>query len=196
MILFLSLSIPSHITHVAVSNNWLTVAVLGNTIYRFDIKEAKPPESKLPIDSIAILFLFFSVCEIKRDDDVRIHKMFQDPKSNHLIVCMESKEMYHIARGGVKKAQPRLLARVKGHLVESVAWNKLETSEHSTGAILLGTNNGIEFMMTYLCMCVYIYFVGVICEAQIDAKRNNCIELYQLMPDMTGSAESVTGKRN
>lgn len=151
--------IPSHITHVAVSNNLLTVAVLGNTIYRFDIKEAKPPE----------------MCEIKRDDDVRIHKMFQDPRSHHLLVCMESKEMYHIARGGVKKTQPRLQPKVKGHLVESVAWNKHETSEHSTGAILLGTNN------------------GVICEAQVDPKKNYCTELYQLMPDMTGSAESVTG---
>lgn len=47
LLLCLYIRIPSHITHVAVSNNLLTVAVLGNTIYRFDIKEAKPPESKL-----------------------------------------------------------------------------------------------------------------------------------------------------
>ena len=100
----------------------------------------------------------FPAHEIKRDDDVRIQKMFQDPKSHHLLVCMESKEMYYIARGGAKKFQPRLLSKFKGHFVESVAWNKTELSEASTGAILLGTNNGkliINFLFKFFLLFDY-----------------------------------------
>ena len=39
-------SVPSNITHVAVSNDILTVAVLGNSLYRFDLKGHGSPESK------------------------------------------------------------------------------------------------------------------------------------------------------
>ena len=39
------LSVPSHITHIAVSNSFLTVAVLGNSIFRFDLKSPGANES-------------------------------------------------------------------------------------------------------------------------------------------------------
>ena len=55
---------------------------------------------------------------------------------------MESKEAYYVSRGGPKKPQPRLLQRFKGFFVESVAWNKTELSDQSTGPILLGTSSG------------------------------------------------------
>ena len=41
-----------------------------------------------------------------------------------------------------KRAIPRLPPKVKGHLIESVAWNKVEQTDYATGPILLGTNNG------------------------------------------------------
>ena len=90
------------------------------------------------------------VCEIKREDDVRIHKIFQDPKAQHLLICMESKESYYVPRGGPKKPQPRPLPKFKGHLIESVAWNKVEQSDRdqTTGAILLGTNAGMYMYNT------------------------------------------------
>lgn len=56
---------------------------------------------------------------------------------------MSSKETYYIPRGGAKKPQPRLLPRLKGYLIESIAWNNEEGNEQSTGAILFGTNEGI-----------------------------------------------------
>ncbi len=38
--------------------------------------------------------------EIKREDD-RIHKLFQDPTGQHLLVCMQgSKDCYYLGRGG------------------------------------------------------------------------------------------------
>ncbi len=80
--------------------------------------------------------------EIKREDD-RIHKIFQDPTGNHLIVSMAtSKEAFYIGRATGKKTSPKPLVKVRGHLVESVAWNKLEGGENGTGPILIGTSTG------------------------------------------------------
>ena len=79
--------------------------------------------------------------EIKREGD-KIHRVFQDPTGQHLLVCMESKECYYIGSRLTKRSQPKPLQKVKGQLIESVAWNKVDQSEHSTGAILLGTSTG------------------------------------------------------
>lgn len=72
--------------------------------------------------------------------------MFQDPTGQHLLVCMESKECYYIGSRLPKRSQPKPLQKVKGQLIESVAWNKVDQSEHSTGAILLGTSTGETYM--------------------------------------------------
>ena len=91
---------------------------------------------------ITILFLFLEV-EIKPREGERIHRIFQDPLAQHLIVCLESRDCMYIGRSRPgKRAIPRLLTKVKGHLIESVAWNKVEQTEYTTGPILLGTSNG------------------------------------------------------
>ena len=70
---------------------------------------------------------------------------------------MESKESYYLTRGGAKRPQPRLLPKLRGHLIESIAWNKTEQTEQSTGAILIGTNAGkymyIFIRHVYTCTC-------------------------------------------
>lgn len=90
-----------------------------------------------------ILYVDF---EIKREDD-RIHKVFQDPTGQHLLISMAaSKECFYIGRASGKKGAPKSLPKVKGHLIESVAWNKLEGGDNGTGPILLGTSTGVSFM--------------------------------------------------
>ena len=89
------------------------------------------------------MFVPVLACEIKREDDARIQRVYQDPKAQHLLVCMSSKETYYLSRGGgPKKPQPRLLPKLKGHLIESVAWNMEEQTDQTTGAILFGTSEG------------------------------------------------------
>ena len=78
--------------------------------------------------------------EIKREDD-KVRKVFQDPTGAHVLVAMKSKECYYIGQAS-KRSQPRPLPRIKGQVIESVAWNKLEMKEQGTGAILLGTAQG------------------------------------------------------
>ena len=81
--------------------------------------------------------------EIKPREGERIHRIFQDPLAQHLIVCLESRDCMYVGRSRPgKRAIPRLLTKVKGHLIESVAWNKVEQTEYATGPILLGTSNG------------------------------------------------------
>ena len=88
--------------------------------------------------------LLFADVEIKREGD-KIHRVFQDPTGQHLLVCMESKECYYIGSRLPKRSQPKPLQKVKGQLIESVAWNKVDQSEHSTGPILLGTSTGERY---------------------------------------------------
>ena len=80
--------------------------------------------------------------EIKSDND-RVRKVFLDSTGSHLLVCMKSKECYYIGQAS-RRQQPRLVPRIKGQMIESVAWNKLEMKEAGggTGAILLGTGQG------------------------------------------------------
>lgn len=87
--------------------------------------------------------LYFVEVEIRQREGERIHKIFQDPMAQHLLICLEHRECIYVGRSRPgKRAIPRLLPKVKGHLIESVAWNKVEQTEHGTGPILLGTNNG------------------------------------------------------
>ncbi len=86
------------------------------------------------------------------------HRMFSDPSGKHLLLSMKSGENYHWTSGW-KKA--RLLNRLKGLIIESVAWNRDAAQRSarrpngpagagtgraagtiSTGEILLGTRNG------------------------------------------------------
>ena len=85
-------------------------------------------------------------------DGDRIHRIFQDPLAQHLLICYESKECFYVGRTRPgKRAIPRLLPKVKGHLFESIAWNRVEQTDSATGPILLGTSDG-ETSSQYMCI--------------------------------------------
>ncbi|ETS64390.1 hypothetical protein PaG_01243 [Moesziomyces aphidis] len=56
------------------------------------------------------------------------HKMFADPSGLHLVLAMRNGDNYYWASGWRKA---RLLPKLKGHIIESVAWNKDSTSSAS-----------------------------------------------------------------
>lgn len=67
-----------------------------------------------------------------------IRRMFLDPTASHLLVCTASGENYYLHS---QSQQPRPLGRLRGVLIESVAWNPaLPTA--STREILLGAADG------------------------------------------------------
>ncbi|KAK3737231.1 hypothetical protein QZH41_010859 [Actinostola sp. cb2023] len=124
--LILILRPPSNIADLVVCNNTVVVALTTNIIMRIDL--LNPSE----IDSV----------EISRRMDDTVYKIFLDPTARHLIVCMNSQELYYLARNSKK---PKPLTKLRGHLVSAVAWNKSKLTESTTQTILLGTTKGLLF---------------------------------------------------
>lgn len=124
----------SKIIDVAVCNNVMVVALEGNHVKRINI--ANPSE----LDTVDIP---------KRSED-QIDKVFLNPTGHHLLVSMKSGESFYLGRSNKK---PRSLAKLKSHKIECIAWNKIQSTETTTGQILLGTAK------------------GMICETEIDSEE-------------------------
>ncbi|KAL5480111.1 hypothetical protein EMCRGX_G023733 [Ephydatia muelleri] len=120
---FSALQHQTPITHLAVSNGFVTVVTVGNVILRFNTASPRAVEQ----------------AEIKKDSD-KIRRVFQDPLGHHLIVSMDSKECHYLGKGDKRVILSS--SKLKGH-IESVAWNLLDETERTTAPILLGTSNGI-----------------------------------------------------
>ena len=67
-----------------------------------------------------------------------IRRMFLDPSASHLIVTTTLGENYYLH---TQSRQPKPLSRLKGVLIESIAWNP-SVPTASTREILLGTRDG------------------------------------------------------
>uniref|UniRef100_A0A8C8FPF5 Vacuolar protein sorting-associated protein 18 homolog n=1 Tax=Oncorhynchus tshawytscha TaxID=74940 RepID=A0A8C8FPF5_ONCTS len=80
--------------------------------------------------------------ELGRKEDSRVHKLFLDPTGSHLVISLSTSECLYLNRNTQKV---RSLSRWRGHLIESVGWNKLLRTETNTGPILVGTSQGIIF---------------------------------------------------
>ncbi|GCB62256.1 hypothetical protein scyTo_0009488 [Scyliorhinus torazame] len=114
---------PSTISHLVVCNNQLCMSLGKDTLLRIDLGKPDQPNH----------------IEVGRKDDARIHKLFLDPSGSHLLISLTSSECLYLNRNSQKV---RSLSRWKGHLIESVGWNKHLGSESNTGPILVGTSQG------------------------------------------------------
>ncbi|XP_008455352.2 vacuolar sorting protein 18 [Cucumis melo] len=82
---------------------------------------------------------------VGRPGEQSIHRVFVDPGGSHCITTI-------VGTGGAdtfymhaKWSKPRLLARLKGLVVNTVAWNRQHITEASTKEVILGTDNGQLF---------------------------------------------------
>ncbi|CAG5120863.1 unnamed protein product, partial [Candidula unifasciata] len=117
---------PDQITHLVVANNFLVMAMSSNLLMRLDLDHPDEPDE----------------VELPRAVDDSIHKIFLDPAGRHLIISMSSQDNLYLSRNWKK---PKLITKMKGHLIESVGWNWQNTSDNTTSAILLGTSKGLIF---------------------------------------------------
>ncbi|SPO02765.1 probable DigA protein [Cephalotrichum gorgonifer] len=120
----LQFSVAADFVAAQVANNVLVLALGNGRILRIDLNR---PED---IDDIDLP---------KKASEVGvIRRMFLDPTASHLLVCTASGENYYLHS---QSQQPRPLGRLRGVLIESVAWNPaLPTA--STREILLGAADG------------------------------------------------------
>uniref|UniRef100_A0A6Q2X5J0 Vacuolar protein sorting-associated protein 18 homolog n=1 Tax=Esox lucius TaxID=8010 RepID=A0A6Q2X5J0_ESOLU len=117
---------PEKINHFAVCNNQLCMSLGKDTLLRIDLAKPDQPNQ----------------IELGRKEDSKVHKLFLDPTGSHLVISLSTSECLYLNRNTQKV---RSLSRWRGHLIESVGWNKLLGTETNTGPILVGTSQGIIF---------------------------------------------------
>jgi hypothetical protein len=105
----------------------------------------------------------------KRVDD-RIHKVFLDPTGHHGIIAMANGQVYYMHSRWNKAHQ---LSKVKGIIIESIAWNTAFGTEQSTKKILIGTNRGLIY------------------ETQIEEKDKYFKKIHDLIFDDTSATASA-----
>ncbi|KAL4928689.1 vacuolar protein sorting protein DigA [Aspergillus undulatus] len=114
-----------------VADNVLIIALSTGRILRIDLSN---PEH---IDDVDL--------PKKSSEAGVIRRMFLDPSASHLIITTTLGENYYLH---TQSRQPKPLSRLKGLLIESVAWSpSLPTA--STREILLGTTDG-QVWETYI----------------------------------------------
>ncbi|KAK8969414.1 hypothetical protein KSP40_PGU010128 [Platanthera guangdongensis] len=109
-----------------------------------------------------------------RGGDQPVNRVFVDPGGSHCIANVlhaGGAETYYTH---AKWAKPRVLSRLKGLVVNAVAWNRQQITEASTREVLIGTENG------------QMYEVEV---DEVDKKEKHVKFLFEL----TELPEAITG---
>ena len=77
------------------------------------------------------------------DDDEKIHKCFIDPSGFHVLISMTNGDNYYFNTQYNKN--PKLVAKLKNMIIESIGWDAEQCNREETGTILLGTNDSKIF---------------------------------------------------
>ncbi|KHN04283.1 Vacuolar protein sorting-associated protein 18 like [Glycine soja] len=79
---------------------------------------------------------------VGRPGDQSIHRVFVDPGGSHCIATVVGPGGAETFYTHAKWTKPRILSKLKGLVVNAVAWNKQQITEVSTKEVILGTENG------------------------------------------------------
>ncbi|KAJ7297796.1 hypothetical protein O6H91_Y035600 [Diphasiastrum complanatum] len=115
------------ITNVAAANNVILVGTNRGWLIRHDFSGGEVLELDLTTSRVV---------------EQSVHKVFIDPGGKHALITIRSSagaETYYIHS---KWRKPRVLSKLKGLLVNAVAWNRQQINEASTREFLIGTSNG------------------------------------------------------
>ncbi|XP_020710242.2 vacuolar protein sorting-associated protein 18 homolog isoform X2 [Athalia rosae] len=122
------------ITHLVVSSNLIVIAMANNILLRIDMKHPDKPED---IDLS------------KYATNMKLSGLFLDPLGHHLLIALVSQtgetplpELFYLHR---KSTKPKQAGKFRGHEITAVGWNFLNSSEATSGPILLGTSKGLIF---------------------------------------------------
>ncbi|KAH0984238.1 hypothetical protein GBA52_011415 [Prunus armeniaca] len=77
-----------------------------------------------------------------RPGEQSIHRVFVDPGGSHCIATVVGSGGADTFYTHAKWTKPRILTKLKGLVVNSVAWNRQQITEASTKEVILGTDNG------------------------------------------------------
>eukprot|EP01113_Clastostelium_recurvatum_P023090 TRINITY_DN2761_c0_g1_i3.p1 TRINITY_DN2761_c0_g1~~TRINITY_DN2761_c0_g1_i3.p1 ORF type:complete len:987 (-),score=308.24 TRINITY_DN2761_c0_g1_i3:8-2968(-) len=114
---------PNGLQYMAVCNEMLVMALNNNHIIRLNL------ESPQDLEDI----------EISRRSEDKIHKIFLDPTGSHLLISMANEDNYYIHSSWKK---PKLIPKLKGHVITSMAWDMYHQNSTTSVSVLLGTSRG------------------------------------------------------
>ncbi|KAJ8763821.1 hypothetical protein K2173_003603 [Erythroxylum novogranatense] len=77
-----------------------------------------------------------------RTGELSIHRVFVDPGGSHCIATVVGGGGADTYYTHAKWNKPRVLGRLRGLIVNAVAWNRQQITEASTKEVILGTENG------------------------------------------------------
>ncbi|GMP79922.1 hypothetical protein CsSME_00035240 [Camellia sinensis var. sinensis] len=77
-----------------------------------------------------------------RAGEQSIHRVFVDPGGSHCIATIVGGGGADTFYTHAKWTRPRVLSKLKGLVVNAVAWNRQQITEASTREVILGTDNG------------------------------------------------------
>src|SRR3989338_971355 len=114
----------SPIVHVALGNKQTVVALKDGRI------SCKHIDSPQDLEEISL----------SRRPGESIHKLHLDPTGTHLLICMDSRETFYLSFAWPAPRHPKPLPKLKGVLIETVAWDSVPTRA-SSGDMLVGTTD-------------------------------------------------------
>ncbi|PSR95312.1 Vacuolar protein sorting-associated protein [Actinidia chinensis var. chinensis] len=79
---------------------------------------------------------------VGRPGEQSIHRVFVDPGGSHCIATVVGSGGADTFYTHAKWTRPRILSKLKGLVVNAVAWNRQQITEASTREVILGTDNG------------------------------------------------------
>lgn len=150
----MKLNLPQEIQHLAVCNNWLVTLMSHNVLLRLFLLQPDRQDGKLKLlnfqrnkDNI----LFFAYTEVfleKYLAGMKVSNLFLDPLGNHLLIALTPKspgftpELLYLHRSTTK---PKKCDKFKDYEITAIAFNPSNTSDTTTGSILIGTSKGLIF---------------------------------------------------
>ena len=114
------------ITSLAASAGTLVIATSDHRLLRWNLDSSPEP------DDVALR-------GGSQTESSAVHKVFLDPTGSHTIVTMDNGDNFY-AHATSRKA--RVLHKLRGITIESVAWNKIAVTEMSTKSLLIGSVGG------------------------------------------------------
>ncbi|KAI3440706.1 Pep3_Vps18 domain-containing protein [Psidium guajava] len=79
---------------------------------------------------------------VGRPGEQYIHGVFVDPGGSHCITCVTGSGGSDTFYIHAKWSKPRILSKLKGLVVNAVAWNRQQITDASTKEVILGMDNG------------------------------------------------------
>ncbi len=130
---------PHPVTHLATSNLQVILVLANKTVHRFN-QSKKAGDGNAGVEVVD----FSKLCA----GNARVNGAYLDPLGAHLVLSLRPSDpegQPDLIYLGKRSQRFRPSGKIKGNLVTSVSWFAKNTSEVTSGPMLLGTSKGVVY---------------------------------------------------